>query len=93
MAPSGSQACTQLTTKELPPSLLINGEWQINKGSKAFSGFQRTGQPFVLRIVMLPLPPSVLILVLPITGLPEKAEVPRISGAFFGGAWIRLFIT
>jgi hypothetical protein len=50
-------------------------------------------QPFVLSIVMLPFPPSVLILVLPMTGLPEKAEVPRISGGFFGGARIRWFMS
>jgi hypothetical protein len=42
---------------------------------------------------MLPLPPSVLILVLPITGLPENAEVPRISGGFFGGARILWLIS
>nr|ACN27024.1 unknown [Zea mays] len=41
---------------------------------------------------MLPFPPSVLILVLLITGLPENAEVPRISGAFLGGR-IRRFIS
>jgi hypothetical protein len=56
-------------------------DWLLNKWWRP--------QPFALSIVMLPLPPSVLILVLPMTGLPEKAEVPRFSGGGFGGAWIR----
>jgi hypothetical protein len=30
---------------------------------------------------------------LPMTGLPEKAEVPMFSGGGFGGAWIRWFIS
>ena len=81
---NGSQACTiDHQGAAFPPSVLIKWrEWQINKVQSHSQG----SQPFVLSIVMLPFPPSVLILVLPITGLPEKDEVPRISGGFFGGA-------